>query len=193
MIGIVLLLLTFLLSNILSYRELKQQITNSNENSVKLYMNQIDNEFDRLERNLLDFLLNDDDMMLLDAAIDTDHTVLTIQVISNKLIQMSSLFDEFDGLFVYNDKKNILVYQNRSGSSGDEKIYLGEYITNIIKNDNVKSDKNWFWAKIYSRYYFIRCIKDGNNYVGAFVRADVFLDNLNSIINNQMNYVFFCR
>ena len=191
MVGMVLFLVAFILSNIFSYQELKRQVTDSNENTVKLYMNQIDNELDRLERNLCDFLINDDDMMLFNSSIDTDHNILTVQSISNKLSQMNSLFDEFDGLFVYNTGNKILVNQNRSGTSANEKLYVSEYIMKMVWSEDEKFYKLWYPVKIYGRYYFIRCIKDDRNYVGAFVRADVFLNNLNSIIGNKMNYVFF--
>ena len=152
----------------------------------ELYKTQMKNEFKTLDTYLYGTVNNSADITVLDDnQRDTNYYISMIKI-QNTIQNILPCFSGIDGLFVYSVRSDSFIYCSSKYPSDKNCIsYLQERLMTANKNNNLNSInlRNWFVVIVNGSNYFLRFIKVGNSYVGAWANTESFLSVFESMKN----------
>lgn len=171
--------------------ELKRQAIRSSSNSVRLYMQQIDNNFSKIEQNLLSFLLNDNDLTIMENTVDADRRTLARQAVFYRLAELGSLNQDFKYFFVYNQSRDDILIQDNAGADYNTKINVRDTIREKINQNDDSVYSGWNTVDICGDMYFIRFVTNQTTVMGALTRVDYLVDNFAGIVDEEFKRIYF--
>ena len=148
------------------------------KHTLELYENQMKKEFSTLEIYLYGNSNNSSDITVLEQnQLDTGYYI-SLENLQNSLENMLPCFSGIDGLFVYSVGPDAFI--NYSSSASADNYTCIRYLQNLLrtapKNNFKNIDlRNWFAVKTGSSYSFIRVIRIGKSYVGAWADSKSLL------------------
>ncbi|HAH63609.1 MAG TPA: hypothetical protein DCL73_16110 [Treponema sp.] len=170
---------------------LRRDIYKAVKDTLGVYNRQLNEQLRALEIYLFEVNGNNVDISLLGNSGDDDTYTELIHV---KTLLTNSLpsFSEINGLFVYSASSGYFV--TKYGSVGD--YSSAYYIRSMLKgaqNNGTLSEintKSWFVRKVDSGYHFIRIIRTGNSYIGAWADAENLTSPFKSISGYKADIFF---
>jgi len=186
LIGIVVMLTMpliglLLYNNFYAIHTVREQVAGSYENTLNLYMKQIDaNLFD------LDAFINaqEGDLANIERAKnnDTDYYMFKMDLHS-RLGKNMILFDSITSFFIY--EKSRMDYAEIFSVEGhfvDSKELNKSYISDLIESGQLpkaSSQRKWIPIQIGQIYYLLNYVQYGDVTLGALIQTDVLLNPLN--------------
>ena len=156
---------------------IREQVADSNKNSMILYSHQIEAALNKETNFLYNIAVEDPNIAALSQLLDDpDEYFLAKARILNTLTRYHRFDNSVDLQFIYSVQKQDLFYTPIRTSSYDELLSIQTTIEQLVKQ--VKPDSSYFgeWKAIeYSRhkYALIRLVDTGDDfYLGAFVKLE---------------------
>ncbi|MDQ8736498.1 histidine kinase [Paenibacillus sp. LHD-38] len=173
-------ILTFPLIAILIYYSVystevvRNQVADSYKNMMILYMSQVDNALEDIDKYMNNTMVADSDFVSYQLA-NTDYDYYFSKILmSNKLSNDIGMFKAVDSFFLYAPKRDDLmrITQERSTVEEEEAIFaVIRQTANENTDPNRFNKKNWYVQKIEDTYYMMHIYKSGDVYFGAGIKA----------------------
>lgn len=176
--------------NYYAIKTLHSKISESNSNTIGLYMNQIDSDLRAIDSYMLDIATFDTDVNNLNNT-DDDSRVLSKIRLQNDITKAMSKYKTVDGFFIYSkaSKDYFDAYSIRSDYSESQAI--SGYISKISDNDTNYNKMGWLPTYIDSSSYILRIFYVDNVYVGAWINVKTLMPPLLKINLQREGSVLF--
>jgi len=166
-----------LYNNYYASNTIREQVADSNKNSMILYSHQIEAALNKETNFLYNIAVEDPNIAALSQLLDDpDEYFLAKARILNTLTRYHRFDNSVDLQFIYSVQKQDLFYTPIKTSSYDELLSIQTTIEQLVKQ--VKPDSSYFgeWKAIEYRqhkYALIRLVDTGDDfYLGAFVKLE---------------------
>jgi two-component system sensor histidine kinase YesM len=161
-------------NNYYAIHVVRDQVANSNKNMMSLYMREIDNSLEDVNRYLISLVSSDMDVQILDMPQNSDDYIMSKSRMSEKLSN-NLLIYKTDALFVYSIPDDDLMDVVDGRIDFKLKEVIRKYIRDGASSSPVWSaarNLNWFTVNIEGQFYLMRMMLVGDTLVGAWVKAD---------------------
>ena len=173
---------------------IRSQTYDNMKHTLELYENQMKKEFNTLEIYLYGNLNNSADITVLEQnQLDTSYYI-SLENLQNSLENILPCFSGINGLFVYSVRPDAFI--NYSSSTSADNYTCIRYLQNLLRTAKKENDlksidlRNWFAVKVGTSYYFIRIIRVGQSYVGAWANSESLLSVFNNITEPKTYTMF---
>jgi len=179
-------------NNFYSIEVVRNQVSQSNRNTMILQMNMLDFIFTNIEKFLVGISSLDADVKIIERGEINNELYLAKQNIGNKFKESTMLFSYIDALFLYSPMSDCYVESAGAYNEYIQKTHIQAYISEYLKgNDASINYENWFQVKINDKFYFFRIIKFNSTFIGAWVNIDRLLLPLQTPEFGKMDHIFF--
>lgn len=178
-------------SNYTALKEIRRQVSDYSDIMVKFYMQQMDKEFDDVEKALVNLLIFDNNIEAIEIKEDANELELASYALSNSLKELSALYRDMNGFLIYNEKNDLMLCNDSSGNSTKERMALKSYVYEGLHQEDTFIYDNWNICKIDEKYYFVRLVRNARTTVGVYVCVNTFTDQLKDIAEDGFDYIFF--
>jgi Putative regulator of cell autolysis len=174
--------------NIYAINILHKQITESEKNTLSLYMRQIDSDLNNLD----EYLLNIDSLDIYNYG-NSDENQKYLSGVSILYTFRQGIAQEnlADGFFVYSNQNNSYIYTYSSRTEVIQRASIIDYLSKNINKISVSNDSKWIPIKIGSSYYIFRIYEISGNYVGAWVNITTLMSPLKEMKLINHSYLLF--
>jgi len=161
------------------------KVAESNKNLLMLYMEQIDDNLNDIDKYLTNIIVNDNDLQELEYYYSEKSRVMAKVRLDNRLKADISSFSSIDSIFVYtvSGQDYLEVFQDYE-SIGD-RILISDYVQSAIKQfigQQAEIKSQWYVQQINEKHYLFRFLQTNDAFVGAWTNIEklaVPLDLLN--------------
>lgn len=169
---------------------LRRDIYKAVKDTLGVYNRQLNEQLRALEIYLFEINGNNVDISLL--ANDGDDVYTELIHIKTLLTNSLPSFSEINGLFVYSAPSGYFVTKYESVGDYSSAYYIRSMLKGAQNNGTLSeiNTKSWFVRKVDSGYHFIRIIRTGNSYIGAWADAENLTSPFKSISGYKAD-VFF--
>lgn len=172
-------------NNQYSIKVIHNQVANSNQNLVSVYMKQIDDQLSEAERHMMSLLLSDINLLAMGEAVSSDEYVMAKSAVSRRLTSDLIVYPYIDGFFVYSNARRDMVEASQSEMKVDslEKLReaMGKTVLRMREQAASPLTAKWTNMAINGEAHIMRLFGNGNVYIGAWVKAKSMLEPLRSI------------
>lgn len=148
------------------------------EKTMELYVNQLNENLNSMERILLTIYDHNADLSYLCVSEDRNQLYMSKIAFANYLNRESIVFDRFDGLFAMIQRKDELIYID-AGTMDKEAVKLE--MTGLSTGEELQklaSQNSWFTMKIGNKNYLMRITQNGSSFCGAWICLEPVADSL---------------
>lgn len=182
LLGITLPLIALLLyNNSYSVNVIHSQVAASNKNLIDIYMNQTDGQLTEVERHLAGLSSTDLNVQEMGDARSEDDYVLAKTAVYRKLTSDLSIYPYIDGFYIYSltRKDGVEVYKGALSypQLNDIRQALADKVTELTQKSQYRNVE-WKNIRIGDESYLFRLMRDGDLFVGAWVKASSVLQPL---------------
>ncbi|MBD2869091.1 sensor histidine kinase [Paenibacillus arenilitoris] len=162
-------------NNLYAIRVVHNQVAESNRNLISMYMGQIDNNLNDVDKYMTDLLVNDKDLHAMEYG-STEHDRILAKVrLDNRIRGDIASFGSVDALFVYSipGKDYLEAFQELYNWQQRDEIrrYIQELLEELEKDGELRNQQ-WYVKQIGINYYLFRVLKTSDAYVGAWVNVE---------------------
>ncbi|WP_337102152.1 sensor histidine kinase [Paenibacillus sp. YIM B09110] len=178
-LGVVILTLP-LITILIYYSEystdvVRNQVADSYKNMMILYMSQVDNSLEDIDKYMNNTMAVDSDFVAYQLA-NTDYDFYYRKILMyNKLSNDISMFKTINSFFLYAPERDDLMRVTRGTSTIAEEEAIFDVIRQTV-NDNEQSNRfysgSWQVQKIDDTYYMMHILRSGDVYLGVWISAD---------------------
>lgn len=146
------------------------------EKTMELYVNQLNENLNSMERILLTIYDNNMDLSYLCVSEDRNQLYMSKIAFANYLNRESIVFDRFDGLFTMIQREDELIYIDEGTQ---DKVSIKQEMTELAVGgelQNLASSNHWFTRKIGDKNYLMRITQNGRSYCGAWICLEPIAD-----------------
>lgn len=179
--GILIFLIPFILllayNNFYTIALIRSQVAASNKNAVSLYLKQIDINLENVDKYLSDMMWNTD-LAIINTNVNSNEYSLAVARLGNKLTNDIVLYNSIESFFIYSALKSEYIYVSNGNLSYEEQEKVNLYIKDTVtksRTSNGLLTAKWSIWNINGNYYLYHILRVGNNYAGAWVRAENLL------------------
>lgn len=186
--------LTVLLSynSIYAMDVVRNQVTHTYSDLVSLYMKQVDQNLSIADDYLYDIVVRETDLLLLEsvqpAAESTAH--LAKVRLLNRLTSDITNYRFLDSFFIYSKTTGDFLSSRTRTSNYSQEQQIQEALFKKISNPGSSGYSKWFTEEIGSTSYFVRIVRTGEVYVGAWLNVDYFTEPLEQIDKGRNGKTF---
>lgn len=173
-----------LYNNFYSIHVVREQVAESYENMLSLYMNQMDSDLNDIDSYINTIAGTGYDLISLDLAETDDDYYMAKAYVFNKLSNDMALYKLLGSFFVYAEGRDDYMDVYTTGVSYTEKETVQEHITHMINQQSVPKGlqtKRWQHTQIGQEHYLINIVQAGGVYVGGWVKTDALLKPLQAL------------
>lgn len=173
-----------LYNNFYSIHVVREQVAESYENMLSLYMNQMDSDLNDIDSYINTIAGTGYDLISLDLAETDDDYYMAKAYVFNKLSNDMALYKLLGSFFVYAEVRDDYMDVYTTGVSYTEKEKVQEHITDMINQQSVPKGlqtKRWQHTQIGQEHYLINIVQAGGVYVGGWVKTDALLKPLQAL------------
>ncbi|NIK70394.1 histidine kinase [Paenibacillus sp. BK720] len=175
LLGITLPLIALLLyNNSYSMNVIHSQVAASNKNLIDIYMNQTDGQLTEVERHMAGLTSTDLNVQEMGDARTEDEFVLAKTAVYRKLTSDLSIYPAIDGFYVYSLNHHDGVEAYRGSLSYPQLMAIRQTLADKVSELTQKSqyrNVEWKMVQISGEAYLVRLMRDGDLFVGAWVKA----------------------
>ncbi|KKI92398.1 hypothetical protein WQ54_09495 [Bacillus sp. SA1-12] len=162
-------------NNFYAIHVVRNQIAQSHENMVSLYMDQIDYSLGVVDDYLYSMAAKDLDLLNLDLVEKGNNQKYYYSKIqlNERIAKDVYDFKIIDGLFIYSvTNQEVLTAQNYKELSFDTDVVQKDIINMLQNRENSQETNDKWYSRIVGQQYILyRTVKIGNVYIGAWVDA----------------------
>lgn len=161
-------------NNYYAIHVVRDQVANSNKNMLSLYMREIDNGLEDVDKYLNSLVSSDTDVQIMDLPQNSDDYIMSKTRLSEKLSN-NVLIYKTDAFFVYSIPEDDLMDVVNGRIDLSEKETVRKFIRDGARSNpewSAVRNPNWFTVNIGGQFYLMRTILAGDILVGSWVKAD---------------------
>ncbi|MFC4099347.1 sensor histidine kinase [Paenibacillus xanthanilyticus] len=164
-------------SNHYSIQVVRGQIAQSSQNTVSLYMNQIDNSLEETGNYLYTLAAQETSLMNLKLWEGNYHQAYNQAKIEmyNKISEEIATQKQVDTLFIYSSANDDLIQTTTGRSTFEERRQVTEEVKRLLRDQlapGSAANDNWSVLNAGGHHYLCLIVRTGNVYVGALVHTD---------------------
>ncbi|ACT02267.1 histidine kinase [Paenibacillus sp. JDR-2] len=182
LLGITLPLIALLLyNNSYSMNVVHSQVAASNKSLIDIYMNQTDGQLTEVERHLAGLTSTDLNVQDMGDARTEDDFVLAKTAVYRKLTSDLSIYPYIDGFYVYSLIHHEGVEAYKGNLSYPQLTHIRQALADRVTELTQKSqyrNVEWKIMQLDGESYLVRLMRDGDLFVGAWVKASTVLQPL---------------
>ncbi|WP_083652415.1 sensor histidine kinase [Bacillus sp. MRMR6] len=190
---IVPLLILIIYSNYHAMDVAREEVAESNDKMVTLYMGTIDSTLKTVEEYLINTATFDHDIQQLEYFLsEKDYTLAKIRA-QSKIKDHILMFESIDSLFLYSNHTGEFTEAFKLDSAPyKDRVNARNYIRHVINEDSLEvNEKGWHLKAIDGEHYLFRYIKTSGVVVGAWLNLETLLTPLNLIDFGEIGSSFF--
>jgi two-component system sensor histidine kinase YesM len=171
-------------NNRYSVNVIHNQVANSNQNLVSVYMKQIDDQLSEAERHMMGLMLSEYNLLAMGEAGSSDDYVMAKSGVSRRLTSDLIVYPYIDGFFVYSIPRRDMVEASRSSLSYDALRQLRDAMEEavlLLEKKPSPIGAEWTAVTINGEAHIVRLFSDGSITIGAWVKAKTMLEPLRNI------------
>lgn len=168
------LIFFLIFDNYYAIKTLHNKVSESNSNTISLYMSQIDSELHNIDNYILSISTFDTDVNNID---NSDNTIRNLSKLrlQNEIIKSMSSDKFVDGLFIYSKKyKDYFDYHSNTNDYSERRA-ISSYITKVSENGTSYNHMGWFSVPLGSSNYLFRIFSMGDVYVGGWIDINTLM------------------
>ncbi|SFA82361.1 two-component system, sensor histidine kinase YesM [Cohnella sp. OV330] len=178
------LITVLIINNFYSGEVVRNQVAQSNKNLLSLYMGQIDQRLEEVDKYLSNTL--ESDLNILDMEFpksrDEDRYNIAKLTLFNTMKDDIGYYPTLDAFFVYSAVNKDLLISQSLPDGYEERESAREEMTKLVENDADKIDySRWHVRSGANGDYLFHLMKSGNVYMGAWIGSDKLMVPLNLI------------
>ncbi|MGO4546244.1 sensor histidine kinase [Paenibacillus sp. 2TAB23] len=162
-------------NNDYAIRVVHNQVAESSRSLISLYMAQIDNDLNDVDKYLTNLIVNDKDLQELEYRNTEQDRILAKVRLDNKMKGDITTFQSIDSLFVYSTHGQDYLEVFQDMGNLNEREMARTYIRDLLRDLQHTGEFNirtWYVKPIGSSYYLFRVLKTSDAYVGAWVNIE---------------------
>ncbi|UQZ83345.1 Sensor histidine kinase YehU [Paenibacillus konkukensis] len=164
----------------------REQVAQSTQNLVSLYMGQIDRSLEEADEYLYQMAAQETDFVILDQP-DSYYSLRYQEAkirLSNKISADINYYKTADMFFVYSDNNDDFFVGPKNDQTFEQRDQARILLTGLLKHRD-KADtrciQSWCVQRVQNGYFLLHAVKVGNVYAGAWVNAKRLMIPLNLI------------
>lgn len=185
-----------LYNNFYAIKVVRGQVAHTYSDTLTLYMNQIDGELNGVDSYINSIAFGNDLLSVGHAVTDEDYYKTKFHMFQ-KLSNDMALYRSLNSFFVYAKQRQDYMDVSRTGDfSYEEKENVKNYIIEFIHRQGITKGnlmKRWQYFQIGQEYYIIDIVQAGDAYLGAWVRADLLLEPLQTLKMGTEGEILFAN
>ncbi|WP_248924229.1 sensor histidine kinase [Paenibacillus hamazuiensis] len=157
------------------------QVSESNKNLVSLYMQLIDRDLTEMSKYLINMAVEDADLSILELPGSRENSAYNAAKIrlANKLAGSIATYPTMDLFFVYSAVNKEFIDAHINSSTFEEResvrMEVGEFLKDQQRLSEYQSNRWYPYRSVNNNYYLLSIIRNGNVYIGAWVKASRIL------------------
>lgn len=187
------LLLCMSLGNAYAIGLVRNQVYESNKNTIYLYLEQAERGLEDAEGYLFNVSMYNLELKTMSISPDQGKRLLASYELNHYFQRNLQLYPGIEAFFAYSPKDGQYVYSEKQVKSWQEQEALKECIVNAAENakENGRIPSGWTAEKIGEKYYFFKYSNVGQTVIGTWVSAEVLLENLTTIDVPGFTHILF--
>lgn len=162
-------------NNLYASRVVHNQVAESNRNLMSMYMGQVDNNLNDVDKYLTNLIVNDKDLQEMAYSPSEENRILAKVRLDNKIRVDIATFQSVNSLFVYSIPGQDYFEAFQDFESVQQRDEVREYIRlllNELQKEGELQNRQWYVHQIGQGYYLFRVLKTSDAYVGAWVNIE---------------------
>lgn len=171
-------------NNRYSVNVIHNQVANSNQNLVSVYMKQIDDQLSEAERHMAGLMLTEYHFTAMGEVRSDDEYIMSKSNVSRRLTSDLIVYPYIDGFFVYSVPRRDMVEASQLAMSYEETANMRKAMeASVMRLEEQPSHLNAEWTvqQINGESLILRLFGNGSVYIGAWVKAKTMLEPLSGI------------
>jgi len=188
------LIVMLVYNNFYAIHTVRDQVSNSYENTLNLYMSQIDADLYDIDI-YMNFL--ESDLISLGRADSDDDYYYQKQYLYNKLGRDVVLFDPLTSFFVYTKSRGDFTgIYSKSVFTIDDKELIEHHVAKLIESDampRAKGLRKWTYIQIGQDFYFVDTVQYGEVVLGGLIHSESLLQPLQALQVGEKGNILFAN
>jgi len=173
-----------ILNNVYAIDVVRNQVAQSNQNLLAMYMQQMDRNLEEADKYLANLSQQNTDLLQLEKEEQSDPFQYTKAVLrlNNQINADIGFYRTMDIFFIYSAMNDELIMTPSLAESYEERESEKSHILTVIKAARPSTDNTrWHVYTAGENHYLYRIVRVGNEYIGAWVDARKMMVPLNYI------------
>lgn len=162
-------------NNLYAIRVVHNQVAESNRNLMSMYMGQVDNNLNEVDKYLTNLIVNDKDLQEMTYSSSEENRILAKVRLDNKIRGDIATFQSVNSLFVYSIPGQDYFESFQDFESVQQRDEVRGYIRvllNELQKEGELQNRQWYVHQIGQGYYLFRVLQTSDAYVGAWVNIE---------------------
>lgn len=160
------------INNLIAFREIQNKVYDSMKETLTIYQNRLNENFDTTENYLKNFAYDDGDIRIIDKNdLTSDQWFSSIYHVQKSLRSALTIYN-MDGFFLYSLTGNTYIEETPSGAKYSKHKSIQKELCKRMDLKTLITKENkgkWFPLNIDGKYYLFRVIQIHNSYVGTWI------------------------
>ncbi|WP_337102591.1 sensor histidine kinase [Paenibacillus sp. YIM B09110] len=169
------LLIFLIYNNVYAIGVVRDQVAESNRNMITLYMAQIDDNLNDIDKYVTNLIVNDKDLQTMTNANSEKERILAKVRLNQKMSADVTAFKSVNSIFLYTnvEQEYVDAYQEIGETQERDQVraYIGDRISELQQTSNFDLS-SWHVVEIEKTYYLFRILRTSDVYAGAWVKID---------------------
>ncbi len=188
------LIFVLVFNNFYAISVVHNQVAESYNNTIALYMKQVDNNLGDVDRYLSNIAALNYNLQIMNFSTDQSDYTLAKMRLWTKIFDEVAIYEVVSSMFVYVESRNdFLEIANMGTYSGKQQEVVDYIISTCDETANYSKTHNekWYVDKIDQDYYLFRILKMNDCYIGAWINIKNLIIPLNTINRGQKDRLIF--
>lgn len=191
---VIILLLILFFNNIYAIKVVRNQVFETSQKMLTMYMKRIDDSFQDVENYWVGLQLSEN--MATIEYTDKEVDYYTAQArLKRDMENVLPTYRFIDDLFVYFSESNSFVDVAKYDISGEEQRYIRQMIIASVKDETFYQENKgkWIGMEANGEYYLVRILRVRQIYMGGCAKVTKLINKLRMDGFGNMEYVAFCE
>ncbi|MDQ0115163.1 sensor histidine kinase [Paenibacillus harenae] len=151
------------------------QVAESNRHLISMYMSQIDNGLNDVDKYLTNLIVNDKDLQELEFRHSEQDRILAKVRLDNKVKVDIATLPSVDSFFIYSIPRQDYIEAFQDSESLSEREEVRGYIQRLLlemQQTGELMNRQWYVQTIGQNHYLFRVLQTSEAYVGAWVNVE---------------------
>ncbi len=167
--------LLLIYNNLYAIRVVHNQVGDYSRSLVLMYMEQIDNQLNDIDKYLTNLIVNDKDLQDIGYRLDEQERILAKVRLDNKLSGDIATYRPVNSIFVYSIKGEEYIEAFQDFDNSTDRDEARGYIRRLIAEQVNKEQlayRHWYVEQIDNQFYLFRILRTSDAFVGAWLSMD---------------------
>lgn len=188
-----LLMAVLISTNFWSINIMNNQLIESKQKMLNLYMNQIDERLYNIENEMAGYIV-DNASYFTGVEKNNKNSPFMSKKLDTSLGTTFAGYLDLSGVFIYNTQFDKFISSNISDSFYRNQSNVADWFKKICmeyESTKTPETRQWICRKIGNNYCLIRFMKSGHFYLGGYIKVDRLLKTLDDQYNSSYEHLIF--